>query len=136
STAAAGSGGIYSTPADMARWMRQFLPSPLGKPSLTAEMAQKMYFKRTDLVSLKGMDVPGMADSLGMGWVTMAPTPLLPRIIQKTGGGGGFITYVAMVPQRGVGVFVVVTRSELTKFKNMSDGVNDLVAELVRNNEI
>jgi len=30
----------------------------------------------------------------------------------------------------------VVTRSELTKFKNMSDGVNELVAELVRNNEI
>lgn len=135
-TAAAGSGGLYSTPADMARWMRQFLPSALGKRSATAELAQKMYYQRTDLVSLKGMDVPGMADSLGMGWVTMAPTPLLPRIIQKTGGGGGFITYVAMVPQRGIGVFVVVTRSELTKFKNMSDGVNELVAELVRNNEI
>lgn len=130
--AAAGSGGLYSTPADMGRWMRQFL----GQRTTTADMAQKMYYKRSDLVSLKGMDVPGMADSLGMGWVTMAPTPLLPRIIQKTGGGGGFITYVAMVPQRGVGVFVVVTRSELTKFKNMSDGVNDLVADLVRNNEI
>jgi D-alanyl-D-alanine-carboxypeptidase/D-alanyl-D-alanine-endopeptidase len=116
----------------MGRWMRQFL----GQRTSTADMAQKMYYKRSDLVSLKGMDVPGMADSLGMGWVTMAPTPLLPRIIQKTGGGGGFITYVAMVPQRGVGVFVVVTRSELTKFKNMSDGVNDLVADLVRNNEI
>jgi len=134
--AATGSGGVYSTPADMGRWMKQFLPSALGKPSATAALAQKMYFKRSDLVSLKGMDVPGMAEELGMGWVTMGPTPLLPRIIEKTGGGGGFITYMAMVPQRGVGVFVVVTRSELTKFKNMSDGVNDLVAALVRNNEI
>lgn len=135
-TAAAGSGGIYSTPADMGRWMKQFLPSASGQQSATAALAQKMYFRRTDLVSLKGMDVPGQAYELGMGWITMAPSPLLPRIIQKTGGGGGFITYMAMVPQRGVGVFVVVTRSELTKFKNMSDGVNSLVADLVRNNEI
>jgi D-alanyl-D-alanine-carboxypeptidase/D-alanyl-D-alanine-endopeptidase len=135
-SAAAGSGGVYSTPADMGRWMKQFLPSPLGQPTATAAMAQKMYFKRSDLVSLKGMDVPGPAYELGMGWVTMAPTPQLPLIIQKTGGGGGFITYIAMVPQRGVGVFIVVTRSELSKFKNMSDGVNELVADLVRNNEI
>jgi D-alanyl-D-alanine-carboxypeptidase/D-alanyl-D-alanine-endopeptidase len=134
--AAQGSGGVYSTPADMGRWMKQFLPNAAGQQSPTAALAQKMYFRRTDLVSLKGMDVPGQAYELGMGWITMAPTPLLPRIIQKTGGGGGFITYMAMVPQRGVGVFIVVTRSELTKFKNMSDGVNDLVADLVRNNEI
>lgn len=134
--AAAGSGGVYSTPADMGRWMRQFLPSALGKRSTTADLAQKMYYKRTDLVSLKGMDVPGIANQLGLGWVYMAPTPLLPGIIQKTGGGGGFITYMAMVPQRGVGVFVVVTRTEQTKFKNMSNAVNDLVADLVKNNEI
>lgn len=134
-TAAIGSGGVYSTPEDMGRWMKQFIPSLNGQQSQTAALAQKMVYRRTDLVSLKGMDVPGQAYELGMGWVTMAPTPLLPRIIQKTGGGGGFITYMAMVPQRGVGVFIVVTRSELSKFKNMSDGVNELVADLVRNNE-
>ncbi|VTR32494.1 D-alanyl-D-alanine-carboxypeptidase/endopeptidaseAmpH precursor [Serratia fonticola] len=43
----------------------------------------------------------------------MAPKDGLPGIIQKTGGGGGFITYMAMVPQQNIGVFVVVTRSEL-----------------------
>ena len=135
-TAATGSGGVYSTPADMGRWMEQFMPLANGKQSATAALAQKMYYRRTDLTALKGMDVPGQAYELGMAWITMAPSPLWPRIIEKTGGGGGFITYMAMVPQRGVGVFVVVTRSELTKFKNMSDGVNDLVADLVRNNEI
>ena len=29
-----------------------------------------------------------------------------------------------------VGAFVVVTRSPLTRFNNMSDGINDLVSEL------
>ncbi len=50
-------------------------------------------------------------------------------IIQKTGGGGGFITYMAMIPQKNIGAFVVVTRSPLTRFKNMSDGIDDLVTE-------
>jgi D-alanyl-D-alanine-carboxypeptidase/D-alanyl-D-alanine-endopeptidase len=79
-----------------------------------------------------GMDVPGKADALGLGWVYMAPKNGRPGIIQKT-GGGGFITYMAMIPQANVGAFVVVTRSPLTRFTNMSDGINDLVAELSGN---
>ncbi len=56
------------------------------------------------------MDVPGKADALGLGWVYMAPKEGR-GIIQKTGGGGGFITYMAMIPQKNIGAFVVVTRS-------------------------
>ncbi|OMQ22425.1 D-alanyl-D-alanine-carboxypeptidase/endopeptidase AmpH [Serratia oryzae] len=133
-TAAAGSGGVYSTPRDMQRWMQQFLSSNVtGARKPTAMSEQTMYFQRKDLASLKGMDVPGQADALGLGWVYMAPKDGLPGIIQKTGGGGGFITYMAMVPQKNIGVFVVVTRSELTKFTNMSDPVNRLVGDLVAN---
>ncbi len=66
----------------------------------------------------------------GLGWVYMKPKNGQPGIIQKTGGGGGFITYMAMNPQANVGAFVVVTRSSLTRFNNMSDGVNELVSEL------
>ncbi len=76
------------------------------------------------------MDVPGKADALGFGWEYMAPKEGRPAIIQKTGRGGGFITFLAMIPQKNIGEFVVVTRSPLTRFKNMSDGINDLVTEL------
>ena len=69
----------------------------------------------------------------GLGWVYMKPKNGHPGIIQKTGGGGGFITYMAMNPQANVGAFVVVTRSPLTRFNNMSDGINNLVAELSAN---
>ncbi|WP_434462329.1 D-alanyl-D-alanine-carboxypeptidase/endopeptidase AmpH [Serratia plymuthica] len=133
-TAAGGSGGVYSTPRDMQRWMQQFLSSnTAGARKSTAASEQTMYFQRNDLVSLKGMDVPGEASALGLGWVYMAPKDGLPGIIQKTGGGGGFITYMAMIPQKNIGVFVVVTRSELTKFTNMSDPVNRLVGDLAAN---
>ncbi|MCK8539881.1 D-alanyl-D-alanine-carboxypeptidase/endopeptidase AmpH [Yersinia ruckeri] len=131
--AAAGSGGIYSTPEDMQRWMQQFLTSQKSSPKASAKREQKMYYQRHKLVSLKGMDVPGQADALGLGWVYMAPKNGLPGIIQKTGGGGGFITYMAMIPEKNIGVFVVVTRTQLTKFINMSDGVNQLVANLASN---
>ena len=94
---------------------------------------QTLVYKRNQLTRVVGMDVPGHADALGLGWVYMAPKNGRPGIIQKTGGGGGFITYMAMIPQSNVGAFVVVTRSPLTRFVNMSDGINELVTELSGN---
>nr|WP_279625855.1 D-alanyl-D-alanine-carboxypeptidase/endopeptidase AmpH [Buttiauxella ferragutiae] len=128
--AAIGSGGVYSTPDDMMRWMQQFLSSDFHRRNTQADRMQTLIYQRTQLSKVIGMDVPGKADALGLGWVYMAPKNGRPGIVQKTGGGGGFITYMAMVPQSNVGVFVVITRSPLTRFVNMSDGVNDLVSEL------
>ncbi|MBS1206700.1 MAG: beta-lactam-binding protein [Proteobacteria bacterium] len=131
--AAIGSGGVYSTPGDMMRWMQQFLSSDFYTRNNQADRMQTLIYPRNQLTRVIGMDVPGKADALGLGWVYMAPKEGHPGIIQKTGGGGGFITYVAMVPQHNVGVFVVITRSPLTRFVNMSDGVNDLVSALSSN---
>ncbi len=134
--AAIGSGGVYSTPGDMMRWMQQFLSSDFYHRDAQADRMQTLIYPRERLTKVVGMDVPGKADALGLGWVYMAPKEGHPGIIQKTGGGGGFITYMAMVPQQNVGVFVVITRSPLTKFTNMSDGVNDLVSELSNNKPV
>ncbi|SMG20642.1 D-alanyl-D-alanine-carboxypeptidase/endopeptidase AmpH [Cedecea sp. NFIX57] len=134
--AAVGSGGVYSTPGDMMRWMQQFLSSDFHHRGSQADRMQTLIYQRSQLHKVIGMDVPGKADALGMGWVWMSPKEGRPGIIQKTGGGGGFITYMAMVPQNNVGVFVVVTRSPLTRFVNMSDGVNDLVTELSGNTAV
>lgn len=123
--AAIGSGGVYSTPGDMMRWMQQFLSSDFYTRSQQADRMQTLIYQRNQLTRVIGMDVPGRADALGLGWVYMKPKNGHPGIIQKTGGGGGFITYMAMNPQANVGAFVVVTRSPLTRFNNMSDGIND-----------
>jgi len=133
SLAAIGSGGVYSTPDDMGRWMQQFLSSDVHTRSAHADRLQTMIYQRSQLTKVEGMDVPGRADALGMGWVYMAPRDGRPGIIEKTGGGGGFITYMAMVPQYSVGVFVVVARSNETRFTPMSDGVNNLLTELIGN---
>lgn len=130
SLAAIGSGGVYSTADDMRRWMQQFLADGQQPRSPYADRLLKMYYPRAKLNPVKGMDVPGKASALGLGWVAMAAQDAHPAIIQKTGGAGGFITYMALIPEKNIGVFVAVTRSELTRFKNMSDGVNDLVSAL------
>jgi D-alanyl-D-alanine-carboxypeptidase/D-alanyl-D-alanine-endopeptidase len=111
--AAIGSGGVYSTPGDMMRWMQQFLSSDFYSRNSQADRMQTLIYQRNQLTRVIGMDVPGKADALGLGWVYMAPKDGHPGIIQKTGGGGGFITYMAMIPQSNVGVFVVITRSPL-----------------------
>ncbi|WP_436858880.1 D-alanyl-D-alanine-carboxypeptidase/endopeptidase AmpH [Citrobacter tructae] len=131
--AAVGSGGVYSTPGDMMRWMQQYLSSDFYQRSNQADRMQTLIYQRTQLSRVTGMDVPGKADALGLGWVYMAPKNGRPGIIQKTGGGGGFITYMAMIPQKNVGAFIVVTRSPQTRFTNMSNGINDLVVELSEN---
>lgn len=131
--AAIGSGGVYSTPDDMGRWMQQFLSSDVHPRTAQADRIQTMIYQRDQLARVTGMDVPGKASALGMGWVYMAPQGGRPGIIQKTGGGGGFITYMAMVPRYSVGVFIVVTRSAQTHFTPMSDGVNNLLTELIGN---
>lgn len=133
SLAAIGSGGVYSTPDDMGRWMQQFLSSDVHTRGAQVDRLQTMIYQRNQLTKVEGMDVPGRADALGMGWVYMAPREGRPGIIEKTGGGGGFITYMAMVPQYSVGVFIVVARSNETRFTPMSDGVNNLLTEMIGN---
>src|SRR5690606_25215665 len=71
--AAIGSGGVYSTPGDMMRWMQQFLSSDIYARSNQADRMQTLIYKRNQLHRVIGMDVPGKADALGMGWVYMAP---------------------------------------------------------------
>ncbi|OHX11630.1 D-alanyl-D-alanine-carboxypeptidase/endopeptidase AmpH [Chromobacterium sphagni] len=128
--AASGSGGIYSTPRDMQRWLQDLVyPQSPARKQLRDQMFH-MYFKRDQLRSLRGMDVAGQADELGLGWIRMQEKPDAPEIIQKTAGGGGFIGYVAIAPKHDVAVWVALTRSGGTHYQNMSGGVNKLVAEL------
>lgn len=44
---------------------------------------QTLIYQRTQLTRVTGMDVPGKADALGLGWVYMAPKNGRPGIIQK-----------------------------------------------------
>jgi D-alanyl-D-alanine-carboxypeptidase/D-alanyl-D-alanine-endopeptidase len=128
--ATAGSGGIYSTGSDMALWLKYNLASdPVAWPAPT--LAHAVYRQRQSLATAIGFDEAAPMAGLGLAWVTAAANGHMPMLVEKSGGGGGFMTYMAFAPGRGVGVFVAVNRVDFGMFYSITAGVNDLIANLV-----
>jgi len=60
-------------------------------------------------------------DALGLGWRISLPTRDHPLMLIKTGSMPGFMSYVALAPTHGVGLFVAFDRYQLGAL----DGVVD-----------
>lgn len=129
-SANAGSGGMYSTTADMVAWMKQQLGLSHGETGPDEAISQASYFSRQALASVQGMDNGGYASGLGMGWVWLAANDQRPAIIEKTGGGGGFMTYMALVPGRRIGIFVAVSKVDIAMLQALAQRVNALATQL------
>jgi D-alanyl-D-alanine-carboxypeptidase/D-alanyl-D-alanine-endopeptidase len=54
-----------------------------------------------------------------------------PTRVEKSGGGVGFMSYVAFAPGRGVGVFVAINRTDFGIFAGLVGAANGLIATLV-----
>jgi D-alanyl-D-alanine-carboxypeptidase/D-alanyl-D-alanine-endopeptidase len=68
---------------------------------------------------------------LGLGWVILNADGIRPALIAKSGGGVGFMSYIAFAPGRGVGVFVAVSRVDFGMFSKMTEVANGIIANLV-----
>ncbi|WP_447122733.1 D-alanyl-D-alanine-carboxypeptidase/endopeptidase AmpH [Glaciimonas sp. GG7] len=128
--ATAGSGGMYSTAADMGVWMQHLLGIKQSESATQRAIAQAIYFQRQTLTSIEGLDLAGKASGLGLGWVQLTPMENSPAILQKTGGGAGFMSYMALAPGRQIGIFVAVTKVDLDMFAGITRAVNELIAML------
>jgi D-alanyl-D-alanine-carboxypeptidase/D-alanyl-D-alanine-endopeptidase len=100
----AASGGLYSTANDMALWLRAQL-TPTAEPGSRA-IGQAVYVRREQLTYAGGLDHAGFANGVGLAWIEQDASPGRPRILEKTGGGDGFLTYAVIDPLHRVGVFV------------------------------
>lgn len=129
-TATAGGGGIYSTADDMVRWMRHQLEARDQATDGMLALQHAVYRQRGAMRAAIGFDEAGMMDGLALGWVVMAGHGGMPPIIQKSGGGAGFMSYVAFVPGRRVGVFVAVSRVDFGMFHGLTAAANGLLAML------
>ena len=67
---------------------------------------------------------------LGLGWVFVAADGARPALLTKSGGGAGFMSYLAFAPGRDVGVFVAVNRVDFSMFQVLTGGANALIATL------
>lgn len=124
--ATGGSGGLYSTGDDMARWMIHSLADPDGKLGLS----HAVYRPRQGLKAAIGFDEGASMAGLGMGWVSVAADGIKPMLLTKSGAGLGFMSYVAMAPGRDVAVLVVANRADFAMFGDITKTVNGLIASL------
>lgn len=115
-------GGLYSTAEDMSRWMRAELKA---LPNTPAALAQQPLAVRADLTRMIALDFAGDVDAVAMGWLRMrlGPTPVL----QKTGGGGGFMNYVVLAPSHGKGIFITVSRVDIEMLRKLTKRTNAMM---------
>jgi serine-type D-Ala-D-Ala carboxypeptidase/endopeptidase len=106
--AAAGSGGMYSTANDMTRWLQYLLDLP-GVPMHQDPAATATYIQSSELRWTQGLGRAGVPNGIGLGWVHLNQPDDPTMIIEKTGGGAGFTTYIALNPRRHIGIFVAST---------------------------
>jgi D-alanyl-D-alanine-carboxypeptidase/D-alanyl-D-alanine-endopeptidase len=124
----AASGGLYSTAADMAAWMKRQMPA--GNPGPDIIAAQRIYYQRADLASVSGLDHAGPASGIGLAWIELPATATHPRLLEKTGGGDGFMTYIVIDPVHRNGVFLAVDIEGHVRLEGLAAGANDLVGAL------
>ncbi|MGO9673471.1 MAG: D-alanyl-D-alanine-carboxypeptidase/endopeptidase AmpH [Methylocella sp.] len=122
-----GSGGLYSSGNDMARWLRHNLDDANEKLALS----HAIWRQRQALPAAIGFDEAGPMAGLGLGWVIMNADGIRPALVEKSGGGVGFMSYIAFAPGRGVGVFVAINSVSFGAFGKMTEGANGIIANLV-----
>jgi hypothetical protein len=66
-----GSGGLYSTPNDLLRWMKWHLDRFGKDDAETRVLDHALYVMRDGLKTASGMDESGHMDAMGLGWVGM-----------------------------------------------------------------
>ncbi len=108
----AGSSGLYSTAADMTIWLQYLLGNAeVGGAAIPAQdaAAQDVYIQPSKLVRQTGLDHAGQPTGIGLGWIHMLQLDEPSHIVEKTGGGAGFLTYIAINHSRRTAVFVAAT---------------------------
>jgi serine-type D-Ala-D-Ala carboxypeptidase/endopeptidase len=123
----AGSSGLYSTPTDMAIWLKYLLQT--GGPGSPAydSSAQAVYLLPSHLVSQKGLDHAGEPTGVGLGWIHILPIESDSHIVQKTGGGAGFSTYIAINHSRRTAIFLAATDGPEDSHLNLFNAANKLL---------
>jgi D-alanyl-D-alanine-carboxypeptidase/D-alanyl-D-alanine-endopeptidase len=122
------SGGVYSTPADMLKLLQYLLHIP-GSPAQPAG-ALDIFLKPDQLKSVEGLNHAGDATGIGLGWIQLGDPATPSAILEKTGGGAGFGTYIALIPKRLTGIFLAVTEGNGSAQIDFYTEANNLLAAL------
>lgn len=122
------SAGVYATADDMVRWMRWHLNGD-NKSKPVFALSHAMWRPHDGLTRAVGVEVT-TSQGMGLGWIISPAKDGVPLLLGKSGGIGGFMTYVVLSPNRKLGIFVVASRVNFGMFEGIRSGVRELAAEL------
>ena len=128
--ASAGSSGLYSTAVDMTTWLKYLLGT--GAPTLPAQSpaAEAVYIAPSTLTSEQGLEHAGTPAGIGLGWMHLLADTDPSSIIEKTGGGAGFTTYIALNQPTHTGIFVAFTEGSTENHVNVFKAANNLLTTI------
>ena len=124
--ASGASAGLYSTSTDMARVLQSLLR--VSGPSVPPGPEIAVSLKPAQLKSVQGLSHAGDPTGIGPGWVQIGEGSS--ALLEKTGGGAGFETYIALSPGTKTGIFVAATDGKGDSHFDLFHEVNDLLADL------
>ncbi len=116
----AGSSGLYSTATDITAWLRYLLSSQ--RPA-----AQAVYIDPADLLKETGLDHAGVPKGIGLGWMHITASDGS-DIAEKTGGGAGFLTYIALSRTHHSAIFLAATDGRAYQLNVFHEANNLLMA--------
>ena len=120
------SGGVYSTGADMARTLEYLLHIPA--PGAPMGPAMRVYLNPAQLKSAQGLNHAGEATGIGLAWIQIGDPNSLSALMEKTGGGAGFSTYIALSPKTRTGIFLALTDGQRRSEVDFYHEANNLLA--------
>jgi D-alanyl-D-alanine-carboxypeptidase/D-alanyl-D-alanine-endopeptidase len=122
------SGGMYSTSTDMARMLQHLLR--ISGSGVSPAPAVGVYLKPAHLKTMEGLSHAGDPTGIGLGWVQVGDPAGPSAVMEKTGGGAGFETYIALSPQSQTGVFLAITDGRGGSQIDFYHEANNLLAAL------
>jgi D-alanyl-D-alanine-carboxypeptidase/D-alanyl-D-alanine-endopeptidase len=123
----AGSSGLYSTAADMTVWLKYLLGTSGPEIPTQDAAAQNVYLLPSNLISQRGLDHAGDPTGVGLGWIHILPADSPSHIIEKTGGGAGFETYIAINRAQRAAIFLAATDGPIDTHLNFFNAANKLL---------
>ncbi|RWO52560.1 D-alanyl-D-alanine-carboxypeptidase/endopeptidase AmpH [Mesorhizobium sp.] len=122
-------GGLYSSAADMQKWMAWHLDQGTADDTWRT-INHAGWLWRDGLSPVSGLDDGGPMGMMTLGWVGLLPNDDKPLMLNKSGGLQGQFSYVVIAPTRSVGVFVSINQFSISGFNGMVEAANDLIAQL------
>jgi D-alanyl-D-alanine-carboxypeptidase/D-alanyl-D-alanine-endopeptidase len=123
------SAGVYSTAADMTHWLQYLMGSNQPEIPMQDLAAQNVYLLPSELIRQQGLDHAGDISGIGLGWMHIADGTRS-ELIQKTGGGAGFTTYIALSHPTNTAIFVAFTDGPVYTHSNVFKGANNILYQL------